>query len=105
MRKVPYPHPGEILLEEFLKPMGITQYRLAKEIGVPQRRIGEIVAGTRAVSTDTGLRLSRFFGMSDGFWTGLQMDYDAAKTKDSLAKTLAKITPWTHGPVSAAKAR
>jgi addiction module HigA family antidote len=94
MRKVPYPHPGEILLEEFLKPMGITQYRLAKEIGVPQRRIGEIVAGVRAVSADTGLRLSRFFGMSDGFWIGLQMDYDAAKAKDSLAETLANITPW-----------
>src|SRR5690606_21581902 len=68
MRKVPYPAPGEILLEEFLKPMGITQYRLAKEIGVPQRRIGEIVAGTRAITPDTGLRLSRFFAMSDGFW-------------------------------------
>ena len=99
MRKVPYPHPGEILLEEFLKPMGITQYRLAKEIGVPQRRIGEIVAGARAVTTDTGLRLSRFFRMSEGFWIGLQMDYDAARAKDSLAKTLAKIKPWTRGKV------
>ena len=94
MRKVPYPHPGEILLEEFLKPMGITQYRLAKEIGVPQRRIGEIVAGTRSVTPDTGLRLSRFFGMSENFWTGLQLDYDAAKAKDLLAKTLTKIRPW-----------
>jgi addiction module HigA family antidote len=94
MRKVPYPHPGEILLEEFLKPMGITQYRLAKEIGVPQRRIGEIVAGDRAVTPDTGLRLSRFFGMSEGFWTGLQLDYDASRTKDSIARTLAKIKPW-----------
>lgn len=101
MRKIPYPHPGEILLEEFLKPMGITQYRLAKEIGVPQRRIGEIVAGTRGVTPDTGLRLSRFFGMSDGFWTGLQMDHDAAQTKDVLAKTLAKITPWTDHSVAA----
>ena len=97
MRKVPYPHPGEILLEEFLKPMGVTQYRLAKEIGVPQRRIGEIVAGGRAVTPDTGLRLSRFFGMSEGFWIGLQMDYDAAKAKDVLAKTLARIKPWTQG--------
>ena len=96
MRKIPYPHPGEILLEEFLKPMEITQYRLAKEIGVPQRRIGEIVAGTRSVTPDTGLRLSRFFGMSDGFWTGLQLDYDSANTKDSLTKTLAKITPWSQ---------
>jgi len=99
MRKVRYPHPGEILLEEFLKPMGITQYRLAKEVGVPQRRIGEIVAGKRAVTADTGLRLSRFFGMSEGFWIGLQSDYDAAKAKDCLAKTLAKIKPWTQGGV------
>jgi antitoxin HigA-1 len=94
MRKIPYPHPGEILLEEFIKPLGITQYRLAKEIGVPQRRIGEIIAGTRSVTADTGLRLSRFFNMSEAFWIGLQMDYDAAKTKDILAKTLAKIKPW-----------
>jgi addiction module HigA family antidote len=93
MRKVPYPHPGEILLEEFLKPMGITQYRLAKEIGVPQRRIGEIVAGKRGVTVDTGLRLSRFFSMSEGFWTGLQIDYDAAKMKSALVDTLGKIKP------------
>lgn len=95
MRKIPHPHPGEILLEEFLKPMGITQYRLAKEIAVPQRRIGEIVAGTRGVTADTGLRLSRFFGMSDGFWMGLQMDHDAAMTRDRLASELAKIQPWS----------
>src|SRR5690554_2657005 len=96
MRKVPYPHPGEILLEEFLKPMGISQYRLAKEIGVSQRRIGEIVAGTRAVTVDTGLRLSRFFAMSEGFWTGLQLDYDAATAKDSLAVELEQIRPWAN---------
>jgi len=90
-RKIPYPTPGEILLEEFLKPMGITQYRLAKEIGVPQRRIGEIVAGKRAVTADTGLRLSRFFGTSDGFWVGLQTDYDTAKAKDTLADVLSRI--------------
>ncbi|MGD9561277.1 MAG: HigA family addiction module antitoxin [Pyrinomonadaceae bacterium] len=94
VRRVPYPHPGEILLEEFLKPMGITQYRLAKEIGVPQRRIGEIVAGNRSVTTDTGLRLSRFFGMSDDFWVGLQLDHDAANTKGLLKETLASIRPW-----------
>lgn len=99
MRKVPYPHPGEILLEEFLTPMNITQYRLAKEIGVPQRRIGEIVAGARSVTADTGLRLSRFFGMSETFWVGLQMDYDAARAKGSLGRTLAKIKPWP-GPKS-----
>jgi len=99
MRKVRYPHPGEILLQEFLKPMGITQYRLAKEIGVSQRRIGEIVTGSRAVTADTGLRLSRFFGMSDGFWIGLQVDYDAARAKDAFAKTLGKIRPWTRAEV------
>jgi addiction module HigA family antidote len=90
-REIPYPTPGEILLEEFLKPMGITQYRLAKEIGVSQRRIGEIVAGKRAVTADTGLRLSRFFGTSDGFWVGLQTDYDTAKTKDALSEVLSRI--------------
>lgn len=90
-REILYPTPGEILLEEFLKPMGITQYRLAKEIGVPQRRIGEIVAGKRAVTADTGLRLSRFFGTSDGFWVGLQTDYDTAKTKDALSDVLSRI--------------
>jgi addiction module HigA family antidote len=90
-REIPYPTPGEILLEEFLKPMGITQYRLAKEIGVPQRRIGEIIAGKRAVTADTGLRLSRFFGTSDGFWVGLQTDYDTAKAKDALSDVLSRI--------------
>ena len=94
MRKDPYPTHGEILLEGFLKPMGITQYRWAKEIGVSQRRTGEIVAGTRAVTTDTGLRLSKFFGTSEGFWIGLQLDCDAARAKDSLADVLAKIKPW-----------
>jgi antitoxin HigA-1 len=106
MRRVRYPHPGEILLEEFLKPMGITQYRLAKEIGVSQRRIGEIVAGVRSVTADTGLRLSRFFGMSDNFWIGLQLDHDAAIARDSLAKTLAKIKPWLpSGPAVKSNAR
>jgi len=94
MRALTYPHPGEILLEEFLKPMGITQYRLAKEISVSQRRIGEIVAGKRSVTADTGLRLSKFFGMSENFWTGLQADYDREMTKDALVEVLAKIKPW-----------
>ena len=92
-RQVPYPTPGEILREEFLGPLAITQYRLAKEIGVPQARIGEIVAGRRAVTADTGLRLSRFFGVSDGFWTGLQLDYDTAMARERLAETLEKIKP------------
>jgi antitoxin HigA-1 len=90
-REIPYPTPGEILLEEFLKPMGITQYRLAKEIGVSQRRISEIIAGKRSVTADTGLRLSRFFGTSDGFWVGLQTDYDTARAKDALSDVLSRI--------------
>jgi addiction module HigA family antidote len=97
MREIPYPTPGEFLLEEFLKPMGITQYRLAKELGVPQRRIGEIVAGKRAVTVDTGMRLSRFFGMSEGFWVGLQTDYDTARAKDSLVEVLSRIRRFEPG--------
>jgi addiction module HigA family antidote len=93
-REVPYPTPGEILLEEFLKPMGLTQYRLAKEIGVSQRRIGEIIAGKRAITTDTGLRLSRFFGLSDGFWERLQIDHDLAVAKEKMAEILNKIKPY-----------
>ena len=94
MRTVPYPTPGEILLKEYLEPMGITQYRLAKEIGVSQRRIGEIVAGKRSITADTGLRLARFFGTPEGFWTGLQDDHDRAMAKAEIGRTLARITPW-----------
>lgn len=93
MREVPYPRPGEILLEEFLKPMGISAYRLARDIGVPQMRIRELIAGERAVTVDTGLRLSRNFGLHDGFWTGLQLDHDAALAKDAMADVLAGIKP------------
>jgi len=89
MSKIPYPKPGEILSEEFLQPLGIPAYRLAKEIGVPQMRVSEIVAGRRAITVDTGLRLSRYFGVNDGFWTGLQLDYDAARAGDALAEVLA----------------
>lgn len=81
MQEVAYPSPGEIPQEEFLKPLGITPYRLAKKIGVPQQRIGEIIAGKRAITVDTALRLSRFFGTSEGFWTGLQLDHDTALAK------------------------
>ena len=77
-------HPGEILLEEFLKPMGISQYRLAKDISVPARRINEIVHGKRAISADTALRLSRYFGMSERFWLNLQTQYDIDVQKDKL---------------------
>ena len=94
MREVVYPTAGNVLLEEFLIPMGITQYRLAKEIGVPQARIGEIVAGRRSVTVDTGLRLSRYFGMNDAFWTGLQMDYDTAMQRELLSEALTKIKPF-----------
>jgi antitoxin HigA-1 len=93
MRKVPYPTPGEILGQEFLEPMGISAYRLAKDIGVPQIRISEVLAGKRAITVDTGLRLSRYFGMNDGFWIGLQLDYEAARAKDALAEELARIRP------------
>jgi len=87
--------PGELLLEEFLKPMGISQYRLAKEIGVPQQRIGEIVAGKRAVTADTDLRLCRFFGLSRGYWLRSQIEYDTEVAEESLADTLEKIRPWS----------
>ncbi|OHC69066.1 MAG: addiction module antidote protein, HigA family [Rhodocyclales bacterium GWA2_65_20] len=90
-REIPYPHPGEILLEEFLKPMGITQYRLAKEIGVSQRRIGEIVAGKRSITADTALRLAAFFGTDAQSWLNLQADFDTAKARDALADVLARI--------------
>lgn len=95
MRTVPYPHPGEILKEEFLDPMGITAYRLAKSIDVPQTRIGDILAGERAISADTGLRLARFFGTSDEFWIKLQMDYDTASVREKISVQLAQIHPWS----------
>lgn len=94
MRKVPYPRPGEILQHEFLEPMGLSAYRLAKEIGVPQMRISEIIAGKRAITVDTGLRLSRYFGMNDGFWTGLQLDHDEAVAKAAMAEILENIRPF-----------
>jgi len=83
-------HPGEILLEEFLKPMGITQYRLAKDINVAARRINEIVHGKRAISADTGLRLSKYFGTSERFWMNLQTRYDLEVEKDRLGSRLDK---------------
>ncbi|MTW22413.1 HigA family addiction module antitoxin [Allochromatium palmeri] len=85
--------PGEILAQEFLEPLGLTAYRLSKAIGVQQTRISEILAGRRSISADTGLRLSRFFGLNDGFWIGLQADYDAAKARREIAEDLARIIP------------
>ena len=83
-------HPGEILAEEFLKPLAVTQYRVAKDIGVPARRINEIVHGERAVSADTALRLGRYFGNTGEFWMNLQMDYDLEVERDALASRLDK---------------
>lgn len=94
MRRLRPVSPGELLLEEFLKPMGISQYRLAKEIGVPAQRIGQIAAGRRAITADTDLRLCRFFGLSDGYWLRAQAAYDTELAQAALAKTLAKIKPW-----------
>jgi antitoxin HigA-1 len=87
-QRIPPLHPGEILLEEFLKPMGISQNRLALNLGVPPRRINEIVHGKRRITADTALRLGRYFGMSPQFWMGLQMDYDLDTEEDRLAKRL-----------------
>jgi len=98
MRKLSPITPGELLLEEFMKPMGITQYRLAKELGVSAQRIGEIVAGKRAITADTDLRLCRFFGLSDGYWLRGQARYDTEVAKDALGTTLAKIRPWASVP-------
>ncbi len=81
-------HPGEILMEEFLKPMDISQYRLAKDINVPARRINEIVQGKRSITPDTALRLSRYFGLSERFWVNLQARYDLEKEKDRLKNRL-----------------
>lgn len=83
-------HPGEILLEEFLKPMELSQNRLAREIGVPPRRINEIVLSKRAITADTALRLARYFGVSEGFWMGLQADYDLEETRRQLGDRLDK---------------
>jgi addiction module HigA family antidote len=85
---------GEILLEEFLKPMGISQYRLAKEIGVPAQRISEIVAGKRSITADTDLRLCRFFGLSNGYWLRAQAAHDTAVAERKIRPVLAKTRPW-----------
>lgn len=93
MRELPPIHPGEILLEEFLKPLGLSQYALAKAIGVPPRRINEIVHGTRSITADTDLRLCRYFGLSEGYWLRGQARYDTEVAKEVLAEVLKKIHP------------
>ncbi|MDQ8160223.1 MAG: HigA family addiction module antitoxin [Gemmatimonadota bacterium] len=93
-RKLKPVTPGELLLEEFLLPLGITKYRVAKEIGVPAQRIGEIVAGRRAISADTDLRLCRFFGLSNGYWLRAQAAQDMEIAAREIAAELKRIKPW-----------
>jgi addiction module HigA family antidote len=96
-RDFPPIHPGEILITEFLKPMGITQYRLAKDIGVTARRINEIVHGRRSITADTALRLGRFFGMEAQFWLNLQTHYDMEVAQEALADRLdTEVHPFSH---------
>jgi addiction module HigA family antidote len=90
---MPPVHPGEILLEEFLKPLEVSQYQLAKEISVPARRVNEIVHGQRRISADTALRLARYFGTSERFWMNLQTRYDLEIEKDRLGEALDEIHP------------
>lgn len=94
MDRLPPVTPGELLREEFLLPMGISQYRLAKEIHVPAQRISEIVRGKRTITADTDLRLCRFFGLSKGYWLRAQAAHDTEAVEVELADTLAKIKPW-----------
>jgi len=91
-------HPGEILLEEFIKPFGISQYKLAKEINVSQMKISEIVNKKRRITVDTALRLAKYFGMSPEFWMGLQNDYDVETTLDNkeVSNNISKIRPFTN---------
>lgn len=93
MKRLPNIHPGEVLLEEFLNPMGITRYRLAKALGVPAIRISEICSGKRAITADTALRLARALGTTPGFWLGLQADYDTEEAIKLLGDTLTHVVP------------
>jgi addiction module HigA family antidote len=90
---LPNPHPGEILMEEFLRPMTLSQTALANAIGVPPRRINEIVLGKRAITADTDLRLARYFGMSEGFFIGLQTDYELTQRRRQIGDKLKAIRP------------
>lgn len=92
--------PGELLKEEFLEPMGLSQYRLAKETGIPAQRIGQIVLGRRRITADTDLRLCRFFGLSDGYWLRAQAAYDLEATRRSIGPALDRITPWEGAAVA-----
>lgn len=96
MRDFPPTHPGEILLEEFLKPMGISQYRLARDISIPVMRISKICRGLRGISADTALRLARYFGTSIEFWSGIQSHYDTETAKINLGDRLKKEVKVLH---------
>lgn len=96
--------PGELLVEEFLEPMGLSQYRLAKEIGVPAQRISAIVAGKRAITADTDLRLCRFFGLSNGYWLRAQAAHDTEVARRELAPVLKTIKPWVKQTDRSARA-
>jgi addiction module HigA family antidote len=89
-KRLPNVHPGEVLLEEFLRPLGLSQNRLAREIKVPPRRVNEIVLGKRAITPDTALRLARYFGTSERFWLGLQLDYDLEETQRAVGELVQK---------------
>lgn len=97
MRNIDPVTPGELLKEEFLEPMGISQYRLAKEIGVPAQRIGQIIAGKRTITADTDLRLCRFFGLSNGYWLRAQATFDTEIAEEALEEQLNNIRPWNSG--------
>jgi addiction module HigA family antidote len=90
---IPNPTPGEMLLTDFIDPMGLSQNRLARAIGVPPRRINEIVLGKRSITADTDLRLARYFGVSEGFWLGVQADYDLMERRRQIGSELAGIAP------------
>jgi antitoxin HigA-1 len=95
MKTYPPVTPGELLKTEFLVPLGLSQYRVAKELGIPAQRISEIVAGKRSISADTDLRLCKFLGLSNGYWLRAQAAYDTEVAERAMAKELAKIRPWS----------
>jgi len=101
MTKIPNIHPGEILSEEFLKPMGLTAYRLSKETGIPQTRIGEIIKGKRSISVVTALRFARFFGNSAEFWINLQNHFELEEKRKLIERELKSIKPFSAPAASA----
>jgi len=98
MQRIPNIHPGEVLLEEFLQPLGVSAYRLSKDINIPQTRISQIIKGKRRITADTALRLASYFGNTAKFWLGLQDDYDIEEEQESIKEILVKIEK--RGPVS-----